>query len=49
VTREWDLNALRQETLPAALTATGEGCTAPFGTHAGAKTVLLLPGSLRSL
>jgi hypothetical protein len=40
---------LGQETLAAALAAPGESRAATFGAHAGAETVLLLPGSLRSL
>jgi hypothetical protein len=41
--------ALRQETFTTALTAAGEGSATALGAHASAETVLLFPGSLRSL
>ena len=44
-----DFGALRQETLPTALAAAGEGSSAPLCAHAGTKTVLVLSGALRAL
>jgi hypothetical protein len=41
--------AFRQETFTTALTATGEGGATALGAHASTETVLLFPGSLRSL
>jgi hypothetical protein len=47
--REMHFRALGQETFTSALTAASEGGAAALGAHAGAETVLLFPGSLRSL
>ena len=49
VPREMHFDSLGQETLTAALTASGECGAAAFGAHARAETVLLFPGSLGSL
>jgi hypothetical protein len=40
---------LGQETFATTLTTPGEGRAATFGAHARAETVLLFPGSFRSL
>jgi hypothetical protein len=42
-------HALGQETLTTTLTTTGKCGAATFRAHARAETVLLFPGSLRSL
>jgi len=49
VPREVHFGALREEALATALTAASEAGATGFGAHAGAETVLLFPGSLRSL
>jgi hypothetical protein len=41
-----NLHAFGQETFATALTTPGQGRPPTLGTHAGAKTVLLFPGSL---
>jgi len=47
--REMHFHAFGQEAFATALTTPGESGTAPFGAHAGTKTMLLFPGSLGSL
>ncbi len=47
--REMNLRTLGQEAFASALTTASEGGAAGLGAHAGAETVLLFPGSLRSL
>jgi len=43
------LGAFREQAFAAALPAPGEGCTTTLRSHAGTETMLLFPGSLRSL
>ena len=49
VPRKMHFHALGQQTFAATLTTPGEGGAPAFGAHAGAKTMLLFPGSLGSL
>jgi hypothetical protein len=49
VAREVHFHALGQKTFAATLTTPGESGASTFGAHARAETMLLLPGSLRSL
>jgi len=43
------LRAFREQAFAAALPAPGERCATAFRPHAGTETMLLFPGSLRSL
>jgi len=43
------LGAFRQQAFAAALPAPSKGCATTFRSHAGTETMLLFPGSLRSL
>jgi hypothetical protein len=47
--REVNFHAFGQEAFAATLTTPGESRAPTFGAHARAETVLLFPGSLRSL